>query len=550
MKSTLKPTAKKFFPLSLHSNHLARKTQSLTQLDVWNFAEKDKEFTRCLLDESYSGRTLSLVLRQWEENTNKYQPSEKVPLTILCYNVEGWNTRHLEVVDLVYKVDASISVLAEVGELWNKFSIPNFNTFQQNGANKNSGVCVAVGKHLRAIQIQIEIENTAIVDVFNLSDPIRTIGIYWPHSQERNLDDLCSYITQETIITGDFNASLEEWNCPVSDKRGRILKEWIEKNNLIYIPASSHSSKRSLRNIDHTYSNIDGISAETIRFGTSDHWPTVVTCENIGYEIRNFVPHVKWHIFKGMLVLLQDFWIQEQTITSVDEWYKNYTRFLATLKYRTTVWKEREKYRPSLPPLIIDTLKGLRRIRNKYYRERMSGCQNEETRVLLRVMNREVRKGITIYKSSSWQSFLIPIREKSDKPEKAFWSHLSRVYKSKILPFSKLDTGHSLISNKKEIVDILSSYYENQFKIIETDKEDPKDIQVEEEYKIILNELSTSEDKLEPTTAFEIIKYIKRLKPKKSSGIDQISNYMILGRNESINTIRTIGFSSRMSPPQ
>ena len=271
MKSTLKPTAKKFFPLSLHSNHLARKTQSLTQLDVWNFTEKDKEFTRCLLDEWYSGRILSLVLQQWEENTNKYQPSEKVPLNILCYNVEGWGTRYLEVVDLVYKVDASISILTEVGELWNKFSIPNFNTFHRHGANKNGGVCVAVGKRLRATQIQIKIENTIIVDVFNLSDPLRIIGIYWPHSQERNLDDLCSYITQETIINGDFNASLEEWNSPVSDKRGRILKEWIEKNNLTYIPASSHSSKRSLRNIDHTYSNVDEISAETIRFGTSDH---------------------------------------------------------------------------------------------------------------------------------------------------------------------------------------------------------------------------------------------------------------------------------------
>ena len=156
-------------------------------------------------------------------------PLEKVPLNIHCYNVEGWGTRHLEVADLVYKVDASISVLAEVGELWNKFFIPNFNTFHQQGTNKSGGVCVSVRKHLRATQVQIEVENTVIVDIFNLSDPIRIIGIYWPHGQERNLDDLCSYITQETIITRDFNPSLEDWNSPVSDKRGKILKESIEK---------------------------------------------------------------------------------------------------------------------------------------------------------------------------------------------------------------------------------------------------------------------------------------------------------------------------------
>ena len=100
-------------------------------------------------------------------------------------------------------------------------------------------------------------------------------------------------MTQETIIPGDFNASLEDWNSPVSDKHDRILKEWIEKNYFLCMPSSSCSLKRSLRNINSTFSNIDGINAETILFGTSDHWPIVVTCENIGYETRNFFPHVK-----------------------------------------------------------------------------------------------------------------------------------------------------------------------------------------------------------------------------------------------------------------
>ena len=61
VKSTLKPTAKNFFPLSLHVNHIERVTQSLAQLDKWNFTEKDNKLTRYLLDEWYSGRTLSVV---------------------------------------------------------------------------------------------------------------------------------------------------------------------------------------------------------------------------------------------------------------------------------------------------------------------------------------------------------------------------------------------------------------------------------------------------------------------------------------------------------
>ena len=92
--------------------------------------------------------------------------------------MKGWGTRHLEAADLDYKVGASISVSTEVGELRNKFIIPNFNTFHQQGINRSGGVCISVGQHLRASQVQLEIESTAIIDVFNLSDPIRITGIY------------------------------------------------------------------------------------------------------------------------------------------------------------------------------------------------------------------------------------------------------------------------------------------------------------------------------------------------------------------------------------
>ena len=64
VRSTLKPTAMNFFPPLLHTKHVERKMQSLTQIDKWNFTEKDNEFIRCLPDERYSGSTLSSVLQQ------------------------------------------------------------------------------------------------------------------------------------------------------------------------------------------------------------------------------------------------------------------------------------------------------------------------------------------------------------------------------------------------------------------------------------------------------------------------------------------------------
>ncbi len=62
----------------------------------------------------------------------------------------------------MYKIQASICVFTEVGELWNTCRLPHFNTFYQKGTNRNGGVCVAVGKHFKATRIDVNIPN--IVD--------------------------------------------------------------------------------------------------------------------------------------------------------------------------------------------------------------------------------------------------------------------------------------------------------------------------------------------------------------------------------------------------
>jgi len=64
-----------------------------------------------------------------------------------------------------------------------------------------------------------------ILDILGLSEPVCVIGIYWPNSQKRNLDDILSFIIEGTILTGDFNTTVKEWNSPLSDKRGLYVKE-------------------------------------------------------------------------------------------------------------------------------------------------------------------------------------------------------------------------------------------------------------------------------------------------------------------------------------
>ncbi|CAF4174646.1 unnamed protein product, partial [Adineta steineri] len=322
----------------------------------WGFSPKVIKNVKEIINEWFSGSTLNGVLNVWERSTVTIE-NQQIPLHVLSYNVHGWGTRALEAIDLIFKTDSSICVFTEVGELWNSFTIPHFNIFYQKGTNDDGGVIVAIGKHLKATRIDINIENTIIIDIEGLSEQIRIIAIYWPNCQKRNLDDLKTFIVERTIFTGDFNATREEWNSPASDTRGNQLKKWIEENNLVFIPGTKNSSKRSKRHIDLIFTNIDEVKAETLSFGTSDHWPMLIKTEQIGFQTVGQFPIVNWTIYEIMLSLVQEYWIKELDDQNVDNWYHNYTRFLAALKNRSTQWKSRDKYRPSLPPYIVEMLK-------------------------------------------------------------------------------------------------------------------------------------------------------------------------------------------------
>ena len=104
--------------------------------------------------------------------------------------MQGWGSRNLETIDIIYKTDAAICVFTEVRELWNIFRIPYSNIFHEYGTNKRRGLYVAIGRHLRGPRIKCNIKNTVIVDVNGLSEPIRKIAIYWSAGKVRVLEEL------------------------------------------------------------------------------------------------------------------------------------------------------------------------------------------------------------------------------------------------------------------------------------------------------------------------------------------------------------------------
>ena len=503
-------------------------TAMIQRVSGWGFSSKIVDQVKGILGEWFSNNSLNGVLSDWERK-EEIRSTQLIPLQILSYNVQGWGTRAMETIEMIFTTDSSICILTEVGELWNSTPIPHYRSYYQRGTNGKGGVVIAVAKHLRVTRIEAEIENTVIVDVDGLSEPIRVIGIYWPHCQVRNLEDLKPFLIERTIISGDFNAAVEEWNSPTTDTRGSVLRSWVERNSLYYIPSNKHTSKRSERNIDLFLTNtVDG-RVETLEIGTSDHWPILMKCDQVAFQSVGMFQVTNWKVYDIVSVLLEEFWRKECDRTQIDEWYQNYTRFLAALKNRVTVWKSTDKYRPSLPPGIRGMLKEVRLVRNKYYRQKkFSPGEAEKMRGLLRSMTSQVRAEINRYKSERWSEFLTSIQHAHDTKGRLFWTHLSKIYKPRTLPLSKLLNKTGVVSDRGQIVTSLFEFFSEQASAPSVDLDNLNDKQIMNEYtelSEVIGRDSTYE--LEAISHSEISRLIRKMKNKKSAGYDGISNQMI-----------------------
>jgi endonuclease/exonuclease/phosphatase (EEP) superfamily protein YafD len=132
-------------------------------------------------------------------------------------------------------------------------------------------------------------------------EQIRIIGIYLPQCQNRKLDELKPFIVERIILTGDFNVSAQEWISPTTDARESQLKKWIDRNNLLFVPGTKNSSKRSVRHIDLIFTDLTDAKAETVLTGSSDHWPLVMRNDRIGFQTSEKFSTVNWTAFKIVL---------------------------------------------------------------------------------------------------------------------------------------------------------------------------------------------------------------------------------------------------------
>jgi hypothetical protein len=153
--------------------------------------------------------------------------------------------------------------------------------------------------------------------------------------------------------------------------------------------------------------------------------------------------------------------------------------------------------------------------------------QREENILLFRHFAREIRKEIEEYKSNRWNSFLLSVQENQGTNQSAFWKHLSNIYRPSAPPFNKIIVDNKTITDPNQIIEALFNHYKNLFSPPTADLDDLHINQIENEYGNILKEITVCNKDIRPTNIQEMRRIIKELKPKKSAGLDKISNFII-----------------------
>ena len=118
------------------------------------------------------------------------------------------------------------------------FQLTGFNAYAINpscGGRAHGGSMILVNHEIPHHQITLRTTFQAVAVQITLRSPITLCSLYLPPDYTidlLDLNDLISQLPKPMMILGDFNAHNTIWGSKHSDNKGKIVEDWINKNNL------------------------------------------------------------------------------------------------------------------------------------------------------------------------------------------------------------------------------------------------------------------------------------------------------------------------------
>lgn len=462
-------------------------------------------------------------------------------INILSWNARSVRNKKEELFSFLMSQNVHICLLSETW-LNKNITIKNkeFYCYRKDRNNTNGGgVAILIRKNIKheiIPNVNTDVIENIGLKVFTTSgDYIKIYACYFPGGsagpENTKKRKFCSDIRKlscnnsKYLLGGDFNGRHSLWGCRRSNCWGNLLFERLDSNNLqilypndyTYIPSNSSKQPSTLdiflTNIATNLSPVTVINA----LG-SDHLPIKISlnysCNLIENSYLDF-KNANWMSYGNFLknnlpsINLNTISCNEQIDTMVN----NFTNIVTEAINQNVPRKTVKTHRSTLPTHILDMIK----IRNRYRRD-FKRYRNPIDHYQFKSLNKTITENIIIYKNFSWNKMLSTL----NKGSTTFWK-VSKILKKKYNIIPPLKQNNNIYNSQQEKCEVLAQTFSANHSYSQNLSDLTTIAEVEESLSNLNNaNLNTQNSIL--VTPIHIQNIIKKMKIKKSPGIDKLNN--------------------------
>lgn len=335
------------------------------------------------------------------------------------------------------------------------------------------------------------------------------------------------------FVCGDLNARHRYWNCLRANQAGNILYQEYSNNNFqinfplthTRVPFDTSSNPSTidlvLTNGLHSMSQPKcypmSSDHNAVVFKIDTHSQTVRNSERLSFDYKN----ASWDVYKGIIhyhistrsLNLEDIHSIEQIEDHVDKFVKLITH----ARDRAVPLAFHNRYKLS----IHDELKAAIKIKNSL-RKSWQRNRNPILKLIINRMEKDIKREINKIRNDNWQIKLSNI----EPSNQSVWS-TARMLKSHKRLIPPIEKDNSTFISSKEKAEVIATEFAKNHENPLSDSEIIFTSEVNERVTNYFNRSTSEFCCNDLADEEELISIIKKLKNKKSPGIDGVNNSLI-----------------------
>lgn len=464
-------------------------------------------------------------------------------LKIMYWNADGLRLKIEELSDLLLERSIDIVAVSETRLSPTAFiEIPGYVIYREDKHTSGKGQGVALVVRNDIIHNTIIIPLTSVLEAVGIQvtvsgSTVVIISAYQSPNLPLNTDDigLLLKLGRKVLILGDFNANHALWHCPFTNPRGKQLADYMLSSEFTIhypdTPTLIHyiDSYRPTTPDLCLAKNISQLSSlSTLPALSSNHLP--VAFDLLGKVESSSV--VRWDYSKANWTKFREY-LNARTILTASMSISTAEIDASVLDLTKTIIEARDKFVPQkkqqLPKKLPRFIK--KRIKDKNFLQK---CLQQEkdpaTRRILRASVHELQTKIQIAIKNNndviWNNKMRSVDNPSSDIWKIIKSTCTDRSKSTAIPPLRKPDGN-LTTSPSEICNTLADGFHSNM-LLTSDWTSPAvEKQVKSSLDVLNSDIQNSNERPEIIHPNEIWRLLRKLKCRKSPGVDNVHNSIL-----------------------